>query len=189
MKILATILLVWVASCGTLLSEIVVGSSKKDVIAEWGKPSSQFTTGGTLTFIYADGREVDFENGKVVNVSKVLTSSNKAAATSRTSRVDAPPITPARQPAAEVKKTVPEQPKAVPAKTNAPAAAPAVAPAKTNALTTLPVVVAPKTNAPATSPSTTQARTNTPVATTNASVLPPSPAPAQTNAAVTNAPH
>lgn len=188
MKVLVTLLLVCFAACGTLFAEIVVGSSKQDVIAEWGRPTSQFTKGGTLTFIYADGREVDFESGKVVNVSMTLTLKNRGAITSRQSRVEGPPAQPAKQLATEMKKTVPEESKAVPAKTNAPVASPAAAPEKTNALITPPAVVLTKTNAPAILPSTAQAKTNAPVATTNAPT-PLSTGPARTNAAVTNASH
>jgi hypothetical protein len=173
MRILAATLLVWIALCAKLLAEVAVGSAKQDVLTEWGKPMSQFTTtGGTLTFIYADGREVDFENGKVVNISKTLTAKNKGATTSRTSRVDSPPVTPAKQPAAEVKKTVQEQPKAVPARTNAPAATSAVAPAKTSA-----PVVPPVSSAPAAPPPPHKTKTDSQAAMPRPAPASPQPPP------------
>jgi hypothetical protein len=195
MRILAMVFAVWIASCGTLFSEIVVGSSKQDVLTEWGKPASRITTGGNVTFIYMDGKEVDFESGKVVNVSVMLTSKNKGATTSRTSRVESPPAQP-KTVAAKTNTPVASA-SAAQVKTNAPAVSPATVSAKTNLLITPPAVVPPKTNAPAIPPSSAATtKTNAPItapavipATTNALMAPPSSAPAQTNAAVTNAPH
>jgi hypothetical protein len=181
-KALVLVFCIWIASCGALLAEIDVGSSKDDVLSEWGRPSAHSGSSSKETLVYKDGREVQLQDGKVVEVlyPSIKKTPSTTPAPQRQQTAVLPPATATQKATTNAVKTVAQ-------KTDVKKTAPPISVTnavkttaqKTNAVAASPVSVPPPppkpaTNVPGTSGQTIESEKAVGVAATE-----PSPSPAQ----------